>query len=402
MTLVNPDTIKTALTLRYSQSFKSDLPKLSWKNFNQNMFDNNLSSIENLIQSGFKNAENKLKNKPVISLSAGIDSTLILTLLRKYYPELSVESISISFSDSVDESSQAKKIADKLDVNHNILHIDNFFENLPQAISIIKEPFWDLHWFEVAKKANSLGNILISGDGGDELFGGYTFRYQKFLSIISNKSTISEKINCYLSCHERDWVLDQEDLFGNKINFSWDYIHSILKPYFDNSLSPIDQVFLADYNGKLLFNMSPIYKIFHQHFGIDYFAPLLSSDLIDFAGTIPSNLKYDKETNIGKKPLRKILTDNNMLELTIRKKQGFSVNTQNLWKSSAKSICHHFLDDARITKDGWINKDWIKKYIDKPELEPRIINKFFGILAFEIWYRLFITKDMNANEKLIF
>ena len=109
MTLVNPDTIKTALTLRYSQSFKSDLPKLSWRNFNQNMFDNNLSSIENLIQSGFKNAENKLKNKPVISLSAGIDSTLILTLLRKYHPELSVESISISFSDSVDESSQAKK-----------------------------------------------------------------------------------------------------------------------------------------------------------------------------------------------------------------------------------------------------------------------------------------------------
>tara|TARA_Y100000741_G_scaffold362247_1_gene347648 strand:- start:648 stop:1856 length:1209 start_codon:yes stop_codon:yes gene_type:complete len=402
MTLVNPDSIKTILTLRYSHSLNSDLANLTWKDFNQKHTETSSSHVANLIQNTFEKNENLLKNKPVISLSAGIDSTLILTLLRKNYPDLPLESISISFPNSVDESEKAQKIAEKLNVNHNIIHVENFFEHLPEAISIIKQPFWDLHWYEVAKKSKSLGNILISGDGGDELFGGYTFRYQKFLSIISDHSTVSEKINCYLSCHERDWVIDQEELFGEKINFSWKEIHSILKPYFDNSLSPLDQVFLADYNGKLLFNMSPIYKLFHQNLETDYFAPLLSNELTSFAATVPHNLKYDSENNIGKKPLRKILQDNNMLQYTIKEKQGFSVNTQNLWKSSGKSMFNYFLDNGRVIKDGWINGNWIKNNINKPSLEPRIINKFFGILAFEIWYRLFITKDLKSNEKLIF
>ena len=59
-----------------------------------------------------------------------------------------------------------------------------------------------------------------------------------------------------------------------------------------------------------------------------------------------------------------------------------------------------FLDDAQIVKDGWISNKWIKKHINKPNLEIKYINKFLGLLAFEIWYRLFITKEMNENERL--
>ncbi len=44
--------------------------------------------------------------------------------------------------------------------------------------------------------------------------------------------------------------------------------------------------------------------------------------------------------------------------------------------------------------------DWISKYISKDDLDVRYVNKFLGLLAFEIWYRLFITKDMSANTTL--
>ena len=50
--------------------------------------------------------------------------------------------------------------------------------------------------------------------------------------------------------------------------------------------------------------------------------------------------------------------------------------------------------------ENWINADWIEKYIDRSDLDIRYINKFYGLLAFEIWHRIFITKEMNANTKL--
>ena len=81
-------------------------------------------------------------------------------------------------------------------------------------------------------------------------------------------------------------------------------------------------------------------------------------------------------------------------------KLGLNVNRINLLYIYGISICKEFLNDARIVTDGWINNDWIKKYIDSPELDIKYVNKFFGILAFEVWYRLFITKEMNSNSTL--
>ena len=53
-------------------------------------------------------------------------------------------------------------------------------------------------------------------------------------------------------------------------------------------------------------------------------------------------------------------------------------------------------------RDGWIRNDWIKRSISRDDLDYRDVNKFLGLLALEIWYRLFITKEMSPNEKLNF
>ena len=47
-----------------------------------------------------------------------------------------------------------------------------------------------------------------------------------------------------------------------------------------------------------------------------------------------------------------------------------------------------------------INSNWIKQYASKNDLDVRYINKLLGILALEIWYRLFVINDMDGHEKL--
>ena len=89
-----------------------------------------------------------------------------------------------------------------------------------------------------------------------------------------------------------------------------------------------------------------------------------------------------------------------MDKLIPNEKLGFNVNTLNLWTSFDQSLCKEYLIDSEITKDGWINKDWINKYIDRTDLDVRYVNKFLGLLAFEVWYRLFVTKDISANTTL--
>ena len=390
--------IRNILTLRYDPLQNTTLPVLKAndfipsKNYDLDFIENNL---KNSIQTKLGSANNL-----TISLSGGIDSTLVLGLIRKTLPDLKINAISIKFSDSTDETLTAKKIADFFDTEHEIIDIENYLLDLPAAISIIGMPFWDIHWYYIAKNAKEKSNFLASGDGGDELFGGYTFRYSKFLSLIKPNSSPLDKSQAYLSCHERDWVPDQEKIFNSKTNFSWKSINSIFEPFFNNSLSPLNQVFLADYNGKLLYNFSIIGSKINQFFNLKPVTPILNSKLISYASHIPSELKYNSVKNLGKIPLRKLLTKYDCDSLISKEKLGFSVNTIKLWNSIGKELCHSYLDNARIVEDGWINKEWISSYITKSDLNVKYVNKFLGLLSLEIWYRLFITKEMNSTTKL--
>ena len=397
----NPSEICNILTLRYNPKIKPLLPIKTRKDFQP---DNTVISVEHIENSILDSLKQKIESNKIkkisIALSGGIDSTLILAMLRKLFPDIEIEAITIKFAESVDESPVAAKIAQNFEANHHIVYLENYLEELPKAISIIKMPFWDLHWYHVVKKSQSLSKYLASGDGGDELFGGYTFRYKKFLSLTTQNSTPLDKVKAYLQCHERDRVPDQEDLFDAKAEFTWDAIYKTLLPYFDNSLPSLDQVFLADYNGKLLYNFSPVNTRILNHFLVEGISPLLSDLIIGTATRIPNVKKYDQNKNLGKLPLRELLKRYNAISFVTDQKLGFNVDTKNLWELYGKSICTEYLLDSSIVSDGWINKKWITSHINRSDLDVRYINKFLGLLAFEIWYRLFVTRDMNANTRL--
>lgn len=395
------DKISNILTLRYDPNNQSTLKKINGNDFLPKS-SVNLNKIKDILKNSIQTKLNSQSNLTV-ALSGGVDSTLLLSLTKELFPDIHITAITITFPYSDDESESAANIAHHFDIDHKIIHVDNFLKELPTAISILKEPYYDvMNWYYLVKNTSSASNILLTGDGADEIFGGYTFRYSKFLEKITDNSSPIEKVKAYLECHERDWVPDQENIFEKKLGFSWNKIYDTLKPFFNNNLSTLDQLFLADSNGKLMHNFVPNYKKFYDFFQISYVSPFLDKSVIEHGLHLHPEEKYDSSNNIGKLPLRSLLSKDVYSLLFPKLKQGFAVNTSSLWDSYGKEICKQYLFDSRIVKDGWISEEWIQKNFQKADSDKNIryINKFFSLLAYEVWYRLFITKEMSSSETL--
>ena len=118
---VNPSSIVDILTLRYDTSIQPNLPKKTRKDFIPIDKPLNVPSIENSICSEIEsNLESYNSKNASIALSGGVDSTLVLSLLRKTNPDLKINAISVKFANSVDETPAATKIAVK-DLTLNII-----------------------------------------------------------------------------------------------------------------------------------------------------------------------------------------------------------------------------------------------------------------------------------------
>ena len=337
-----------------------------------------------------------------LALSSGVDSNLILLLLRDEFPNIDINCITVSF-DEFTEANASKIIAENNSASFHEVNVDDPLRDLPSLISIVKEPRWNLYQYYFLKQSKHLSNIIFTGDGGDEVFGGYSFRYKKYLDNYDYRLNWKDKVRLYLDCHERDWVPDQTDMFGKTLQFDWEKIYYIFKQYFDNDLTPLDQVFMADYYGKLMYDFVPTQNKFLDHFNLIGFAPLLESSIIEMAFKMSPSLKYNYIKNIGKIPLRKIISRSRQGADNIsQNKLGFSLDLKTLWTRSGKDIVTSNLDKGRIFEDKIIKKDFYQRSLKriKDTLDTRYISKLLQLLSLEIWYKMFITSEIRSKEIL--
>lgn len=397
--------IRNTLTLRYDPTIEvgSSVPKLvsDQVKVKRNGTIPSSKDIEKELRNIISTAISKYNPKTIsLALSTGVDSNLMLALLRDEYPSLNIKCISVSF-DEASEATYAKKIAESKDTDFYNVTVDNPLKDLPFLISIVKEPRWNLYQYYFIEKSKKYSDILFTGDGGDELFGGYTFRYTKFLKLFDEDDDWKQRTIHYLECHERDWVPDQEKIFGENIKFDWSSIYSLLRTYFDNDLDPLDQVFLADYNGKLIYDFVPTnYKLFN-YLGVTGISPILDNKIIDMSLRIPPLVKFNKESNIGKIPLREILSGLDSKNVSDTK-IGFGMDLKKLWTSSAKEIVISTLSNASVFRDKIISSDFYDRSIRRIEEtgDLRYISKMLQLLSLEIWYKMFITFELSPKSSL--
>ena len=405
--------VANLLTLRYDPGVDNNgtIRNISYKQvLNLRQSSDHVPSspeVEAVLRKKIRNQIHEFGAKRIsLAISAGIDSNLIFCLIKKEFPEIELDCLTVTFDNEDDISSEvltARKIAESQNAAFHEIYVGNPLKDLPLLISIIKEPRWNIYQYYFIEKASTISKVLFTGDGGDELFGGYTFRYKKFIENLKSDHSWVDRVRLYLLCHERDWVQDQESMFGSSVEFTWSSIYETLKQYFDNDLDPLEQVLLADYHGKLMYDFVPTNQKYFTHFGINGVAPLLSEDVITLSEKIPARVKYDYQANIGKIPLREILKRNVSQEISHLiedKKMGFSMDLTKFWIKYGKEIVTSNLDRARIFEDNIINRDWYFKSmrrIDEDKFKVRDISKMLQLLSLEIWYRLFVTCEITPK-----
>jgi asparagine synthase (glutamine-hydrolysing) len=216
-----------------------------------------------------------------------------------------------------------------------------------------------------------------------------------------------DKSKIYMSCHNRDWVPDQEDMFHKSLNYSWVKIYENFKPYFDNNLHPVNQLLLADFNGKLLHDWIPSNYKFGKHLNLEINSLFLNPKMISFSTKLPWYYKYDYYNDIGKLPLLSLLNTFQGFENFGGVKKGFSLNLINMWKNYGEKLVSSYLNvDSDIVKNNIINGHWINKAIllvnDSldVDLKIRYISKLLSLFSFEVWYRVFISCSIKSDAKL--
>lgn len=124
-------------------------------------------------------------------LSGGIDSTLVVSAIRELLPNASLSTFCASFDDEqLNEAPYARQIAQHLGCDHHEIHFssEELLKVFDALIDHYDEPFADVSMFPtfaVCRAAREHCKVMLSGDGGDECFGGYRnfFAYSRWHSL---------------------------------------------------------------------------------------------------------------------------------------------------------------------------------------------------------------------------
>ena len=111
-------------------------------------------------------------------LSGGVDSSIISMLAKRHKPDLHTFSIGFKDHPYFDETKYATAVAKKIGSEHTVFNLSqtDFYESVENILNYIDEPFADssaIAYYLLSKKTRQHSTVMLSGDGADELFGGY-------------------------------------------------------------------------------------------------------------------------------------------------------------------------------------------------------------------------------------
>jgi len=364
-------------------------------------------------------------------LSGGIDSSVV-TALMQARSEKPIKTFTIGFDESgYNEAEHAKAVAKHLGTEHTELYVSarDALDVIPRLPSLYDEPFADssqIPTFLVAQMAKQHVTVALSGDGGDELFGGYnrhtwsrTIHQKTSWLPISVRQGIgaamcavspgswdsfNQRCGSFLpsrfqtvqmgeKVHKMAGLLtakDGSDMYRRLVSQWFDPAGLVIGGAEPNHQMEVDSIEGIEHQMMLMDGLTYLpddilCKVDRAAMGVslETRVPMLDHRVVELAWSLPLHMKI--RNGQGKWLLRELLFQHVPRKLIERPKQGFGLPVGDWLRGPLRDWAEILLDASRLQQEGYfkvepIRQAW-KEHLNGKNKEQ----KLWGILMFQAW-----------------
>jgi asparagine synthase (glutamine-hydrolysing) len=363
-------------------------------------------------------------------LSGGMDSGSITSIASREVERMCTFTCGFDMSEvtgvemNYDERKDAELIANYLKTEHyeQVINAGDIKWSLPKVVWHLEDLRVGMSYpnFYISRLASKFVKVCLQGTGGDELFGGYPWRYYKILHSVSKdeylnnyykfwQRLVSDESKISLFSEKVYKEINPDDpkrIFNNVFNFNTNLKYDTYQDHIQNSLYFEIKTFL---HGLLI-----VGDRLSMASGLEERYPFLDNDLVEFAQKIPVKYKLGNlEAEIkrinenepgsikrplsyqhfddGKNVLRKAMKDFIPDYILNRNKQGFSAPDESWYRGENAAYVKEILLDGNPQSVEYINREFIKNIINE-HINKKINHRLliWSLLNFELWCKTFL------------
>ena len=367
----------------------------------------------------------RLSDRPLGAfLSGGVDSSCVVAALAAQ-SSAPVKTFSIGFDDpDANELPYARQVAERFGTEHTeaVLSAD-LVALLPELAVRFGEPFADssaIPTWLVSKLAREQVVVVLSGDGGDELFAGYTWlhrtlavaRYQQLpraLRLVIAKATQflgDSPFNGKLRRFAADGLSPIETAFARRhMTFNGAQRAALFTPEFARRVrihgtTALDPACAAELSGlpprerMLAYDLltylpddilTKVDRMSMAH-SLEARVPLLDHRLVEFANALPFHLKYDGHTS--KRVMKAAYAPELPQEIVRQRKRGFSIPLDRWFRGTWRAFGEEVLFDTRAMHRNYLDLDAVRRLWNEHQTHRENHgHRLWAMIVFEHWLR---------------
>ncbi|MDP3918841.1 MAG: asparagine synthase (glutamine-hydrolyzing) [Nanoarchaeota archaeon] len=456
---INPTSLHSYLTFRYfpgEETIFQDVKKLAPGNYiiynlkkseitKGSFWDLKLHPIKKPTAFYARKLNNTLKEaveKRMISdvpigafLSGGLDSSYVVSLMDSLIDQ-PIKTFSIGFNATgcFDERKYSRIVAEQFNTDHKEIVVEeNSFNLLPKILWHMDEPIADvaaIPTYILSREAKKKVSVVLTGEGADEILGGYRkYKYLQAFNIyykttpLEVRKIFSKGLNSitddayYKRMTEFNSATSIPDYYLKLISYFTDkekqelcnpkFFKDLTKrpdldlvsPYF-NKGPIINSLMTLDFKTWLPEDILMKVDRMTMSHALEARVPFLDPNMLTLISQIPPNLKLklNKEKYILRKAMKGQVPD----IIYKRKKQGFNMPINQWLENELKEVSQNLLSKESINQRGLFNHDYVEKLFKNYSNSKTFYSRqLWNLLNFEIWARVYLDENDLTKGKNI-